>query len=259
MTDEPTDAPTPPPPGGSPETPGTEGTLPPPAAAEARTEPLASIPVDEPTQAAPVGPPPSAPTTEAAEVTTTTTTETPRRTGVFVPVWALVTVVGLLLLAAGGIAGYAIGSHDDGGGRTVRAGGFRLPERIVPPGFGQVPDGNGNSNGNGNGNSNGNGDGNGGSTTDNGAFLGVAVQNSTDPRGAELVRVVASSPAADAGLKTGDVITAVDGKDVTGAASLTTQVRAHSSGDDVQITYRRGDASSTVKVTLGDRTPTSTQ
>ena len=85
------------------------------------------------------------------------------------------------------------------------------------------------------------------------------MQDSTDPRGAELVRVVASSPAADAGLKTGDVITAVDGKDVTGAASLTTQIRAHSSGDDVQITYHRGDASDTVKVTLGDRTPTSTQ
>jgi len=232
MTDEPTSESSP------------EGTLPPPRA-EAPTAPMESVPVEEPTEAAPV------------TTTTTSTTEPPRRKGVLVPVWALVTVAGLLLLAAGGLVGYAIGSHDDGGdGRSERAGGFQLPERLVPPGFGQFGNGNGR-NGNGGGNNNNNG--NGGSTTDNGAFLGVAVQDSTNPRGAELVRVVASSPAADAGLKTGVVVTAVDGKSVTGAASLTTQIRAHSSGDDVQITYTRNGTSSTVKVTLGDRTPTSTQ
>ena len=249
MTDEPT---------GPTDAPDPEGTLPPPAA-ETPTEPtppttprtppitapLESVPVDEPTAAAPV-----------------TATAEPRRRGVFVPVWALVTVAGLLLLAAGGLVGYAIGANDDGGdGRAVRAGGFQLPERLVPPGFGQFGNGNGNGNGGNGGNGHGNsgGNGNGGPTTDNGAFLGVGVQDSTNPRGAELVRVVANSPAADAGLKTGDVITAVDGKDVTGAASLTTQIRAHSSGDDVQITYTRNGTSSTVKVTLGDRTPTSSQ
>ena len=197
--------------------------------------------------------------------TTTSTTDAPRRKGVLVPVWALVTVAGLLLIVASGLVGYAIGSHDDGDGRTVRAGGFRLPERQLPPGFGQFGNGS-NGNGSNNGNGNGptatgtdNGNGNGGSTTDNGAFLGVAVQDSANPRGAELVRVVAGSPAADAGLKTGDVVTAVDGKAVTGAASLTTRIRAHSSGDEVRITYQRDGSSSTVRVTLGDRTPTSTQ
>src|SRR4051812_17910683 len=170
MTDEPTSESSP------------EGTLPPPHA-EAPTEPIESVPVEEPTEAAPV------------TTTTTSTTEPPRRKGVLVPVWALVTVAGLLLLAAGGLVGYAIGSNDDGGdGRSVRAGGFQLPERLAPPGFGQFPNGNGpngngqNGNGrNGNGGGNNDGNGNGGSTTDNGAFLGVAVQDSTNPRGAELV------------------------------------------------------------------------
>ena len=139
MTDEPTSESSP------------EGTLPPPAAeppttAETPTTPVESVPVDEPTEAAPV------------TTTTTATTEPPRRKGVLVPVWALVTVAGLLLIVASGLVGYAIGSHDDGAGRTVRAGGFQLPQRLVPPGFGQFgngPNGNGN-NGNG---SNGNGNG----------------------------------------------------------------------------------------------------
>ena len=179
------------------------------------------------------------------------------------PVWALVTVAGLLLIVASGLVGYAIGSHDDGNGRTTRAGGFQLPERQLPPGFGQFGNG---SNGNGNGSNNGNGNGATATATATAGRRPTTVRSSAwpcrTPRtrvGAELVRVVAGSPAADAGLKTGDVVTAVDGKAVTGAASLTTQIRAHSSGDEVRITYQRDGSSSTVKVTLGDRTPTSTQ
>ena len=57
--------------------------------------------------------------------------------------------------------------------------------------------------------------------------------------GAAVTAVKAGSPAADAGLQAGDVITAVDGKAVINSAALATQVQAHSAGDVVIITYSR--------------------
>ena len=139
MTDEPTsesspEGPLPPPAAETPTAADTPTAAETPPAAETPTTPVASVPVEEPTEAAPVTP------------TTTSTTDAPRRKGVLVPVWALVTVAGLLLIVASGLVGYAIGSHDDGNGRTARAGGFQLPGRQLPPGFGQFGNG---SNGNG--------------------------------------------------------------------------------------------------------------
>lgn len=192
---------------------------------------------------------PTVPTTTA-----TTTTTRPRRGGVLVPAWALFAIGGLLLLLIGGLVGYAIGDH--GGDRDERSLGFVRPGRAPDPGnFG--PFGNGGRNGNGNGGRNGNGVPP--APRGNGAFLGVAVQNSTNPKGAALVRVVPGSAAAKAGLKSGDVVTAVDGRAVAGAASMTSQVRAHSPGDKVELTYSRTSQSKTVTVTLGDRNVTNTQ
>jgi putative serine protease PepD len=180
---------------------------------------------------------------------------------VLVPVWALVGVGALVLLLVGGIVGYAIGDNANDGTRATGAPAFR--GRIAPfPGFGS---GNGNGNGSpngGNGNGN-NGGSNGGSNgpsapSGNGAFLGVAVQTSTDPQGAELVTVQPGSAAADAGLRTGDVVTKVDSASIEDAAALGTVIRKHDVGDKVDVTYTRSGTSKTVGVTLGDRTPTST-
>ena len=102
----------------------------------------------------------------------------------------------------------------------------------------------------GTGTANGNG---GGATNTSTAFLGVGVANSTDPAGVRVVNVVASGPAAGAGLQRGDVITAVDGKAVANMAALRAAVGAHQPGDDVKVTYTRNGSEKTVTVSLGDR------
>jgi membrane-associated protease RseP (regulator of RpoE activity) len=91
------------------------------------------------------------------------------------------------------------------------------------------------------------------------AFLGVATANAPGGAGASVTAVKAGSPAADAGLQQGDVITAVDGKAVTSAAALATQVQAHSPGDVVAITYSRNGTSAEARVRLGNtNAPTTT-
>ena len=78
---------------------------------------------------------------------------------------------------------------------------------------GQLPNG-GQLPGNGNGNGDGNG---GGSTASNAGFLGVGVQTAATARASRSPTSPSDSPAAKAGLKEGDVITAIDGDDVTSA------------------------------------------
>ncbi len=67
-----------------------------------------------------------------------------------------------------------------------------------------------------------------------------------------------SSPAQKAGVKTGDVITAVDGHTISGNADLASALQAQSPGTTVTLTIERGSTSSTLKVTLGER-PTNVQ
>ena len=64
------------------------------------------------------------------------------------------------------------------------------------------------------------------------AFLGVQVVQLV---GAEVAGVVAGSPAADAGLAAGDVITSVGGHALTSAASLSTLLAPLSPGDRVDV------------------------
>jgi putative serine protease PepD len=88
------------------------------------------------------------------------------------------------------------------------------------------------------------------------ALLGVSAQtasgnaDSAVGTGAELVSVQDGSPAADAGLRTGDVITAVGDRAVTTSTELTAAVRSAQPGDTVTLTIRRGSDSSKVDVTL---------
>lgn len=81
------------------------------------------------------------------------------------------------------------------------------------------------------------------------AVLGVQVTDSPD--GGALVGEVASgSPAADAGLRSGDVVTAIDANSVASAESLTGQIRAREAGDTIEVTIRRGGSETTLDVTL---------
>ncbi len=68
-----------------------------------------------------------------------------------------------------------------------------------------------------------------------------------------LVRYVEpGSPADEAGLKEGDLITAVDGREVDRDHPLDELIRRYEPGDTVQITYWRGDQEHEVRVRLGE-------
>jgi membrane-associated protease RseP (regulator of RpoE activity) len=166
-----------------------------------------------------------------------------KRSSVTIPTWVAGLVAALVLLGAGFGIGWV--SHGDGhdregverrvpSGRLPRIPGGGIPDGQFPglpngriPGGGQTPQ------------------------SSSGAFLGVAVDDVGN--GARVTEVADGSPAADAGLKAGDVVTAVDGDSVTSASQLAKVIADHKPGDDVTITYSRDGSSSTAKVTLGDR------
>jgi putative serine protease PepD len=83
------------------------------------------------------------------------------------------------------------------------------------------------------------------------AYLGVGIEGVAG--GARVTSVAPGTPAAKAGLRVGDVITAVDGESVGSDTELRSLVDAHQAGDSVAVTYRRGDGATTVDVTLGTR------
>jgi putative serine protease PepD len=85
------------------------------------------------------------------------------------------------------------------------------------------------------------------------AYLGVSLQATTDTGGAEIGSVTGGSPAAKAGLETGDVVTAFDGDSIDSADALSAAVSSKSPGDEVSVTYTRSGESHTVQVTLGTR------
>jgi S1-C subfamily serine protease len=66
-------------------------------------------------------------------------------------------------------------------------------------------------------------------------FLGVSVDDGQG--GATVLGVLATGPAAGAGVSAGDVITALDDSPVTAAADLTTALAGHSQGDRVTLTW----------------------
>jgi putative serine protease PepD len=85
------------------------------------------------------------------------------------------------------------------------------------------------------------------------AYLGITVADSTSGSGAEVSSVKDSTPAASAGLKAGDVITAIDGDPVTSADDLTAKISAHKPGDKVTLSVTRNGATQKIVVTLGTR------
>jgi putative serine protease PepD len=80
----------------------------------------------------------------------------------------------------------------------------------------------------------------------------------TTEEGAQLASVVAGSPAAQAGLAAGDVITAVNGTKVEDFADLIARIGAQTPGGQVTLTVGTGGSSHQVTVTLGS-TPDTAQ
>ena len=95
------------------------------------------------------------------------------------------------------------------------------------------------------------------------AFLGVSSRDtvvtdgSAKRAGAQIVSVASGTPAAKAGLKNGDVITAVNGEPVDSATALVGQVRELAAGDQAKLTVFRDGAKQTIEVTLAVKPDTS--
>ena len=91
------------------------------------------------------------------------------------------------------------------------------------------------------------------------AYLGVAIgngggtANGVTRAGAEVGTVESGSPAEAAGLKEGDVITAIDGKSTPEGPALIGYVRQYSAGDQVTLTVIRDSNETEVTVTLSER------
>jgi putative serine protease PepD len=85
------------------------------------------------------------------------------------------------------------------------------------------------------------------------AYLGVSVRDSSSPLGAGLARVFPGTPAAKAGLKTGDVITSIEGHAVSGESDVSDAIGQLKPGNTITVTYERDGKSATATVTLGTR------
>ncbi|MDT9693496.1 trypsin-like peptidase domain-containing protein [Streptomyces sp. P9(2023)] len=66
--------------------------------------------------------------------------------------------------------------------------------------------------------------------------------------------VTPDGPAAKAGLKPGDVITALGDRQIDSGPTLISEIWTHKSGDSIKLTYERDGKPATTTVTLGERT-----
>jgi putative serine protease PepD len=89
------------------------------------------------------------------------------------------------------------------------------------------------------------------------AVIGVRVDGGYSGVGAKIAdpghadAVTPGGPADKAGLRSGDVIVAVDGRPVTSADELIITIRKHAPGERITVTYQRGGHRRTTVVVLG--------
>src|SRR5829696_1796422 len=82
------------------------------------------------------------------------------------------------------------------------------------------------------------------------AYLGVSLA----PEGAaRVVSVRDGTPAEDAGVEAGDVVTEIDGVDVESGVDLRGELARHEPGESLTLTVTRGGGEETLTVTLGTR------
>ncbi len=96
-------------------------------------------------------------------------------------------------------------------------------------------------------------------------YLGVSVSDVSReyqiyglPQGAAIQTITEGSPAEDAGLQVGDIITGVDGTEITGSTDLTSIIGRCKVGDKVALTvYRQGETLE-ISVTIGEQIQSTT-
>jgi S1-C subfamily serine protease len=88
------------------------------------------------------------------------------------------------------------------------------------------------------------------------SYLGVSTTQAAGTTGALVGSVAASGPAASAGLKAGDIVTAIDGKQIAGSGDLVAAIAARAPGDRIQLSVHRGSNTLTLTATLGTQPAT---
>jgi membrane-associated protease RseP (regulator of RpoE activity) len=183
--------------------------------------------------AAPPGASGGAPVTEPQPIVVDAAAPPPRSTHVSLPKWLVFGVAALLLLAVGFGAGWLAHDDDDDDRATISnqfpnslpfgGDGDQLPDRL--PDF----------------------------QADGTGYLGVRMAATDDDDGVRVAAVTSDSPADEAGLEAGDVITEVDDDSVDTPLELATSIREHDAGDEVTIGYERDGDERSVEVTLAER------
>jgi putative serine protease PepD len=85
-------------------------------------------------------------------------------------------------------------------------------------------------------------------------LLGVELEDATSANGADRAvvhAVTAGGPASKAGIKAGDVITAINGASTQGVDAVIAAIRSHQPGQQISVTVQHGSSSQTVTATLG--------
>ena len=91
-------------------------------------------------------------------------------------------------------------------------------------------------------------------TSNDGPWLGVYLQdNEENQTGARIIRVFPAGPAARAGLRTGDVIQQLNGKEVASTPDLIAMIDELDPRAQAQFVVLRGDQQVTIPVALGNR------
>jgi S1-C subfamily serine protease len=95
------------------------------------------------------------------------------------------------------------------------------------------------------------------------AFLGIGPTTLTSSiaqqaglsatKGVLVLTVTADGPAAAAGVRVGDVLTAIDGRALETAEDLLAELRKHEPGDTVTLSAKRGDEQLELRARLSDR------
>jgi len=81
-------------------------------------------------------------------------------------------------------------------------------------------------------------------------LLGVVPSPEADERGVKLMQVAPGSPAADAGLQVGDIVTTVNDRPVTDPTTMRLELSRFLAGDTVEVTWQRGDETMRAPITL---------
>jgi serine protease Do len=83
--------------------------------------------------------------------------------------------------------------------------------------------------------------------------IGLQIQDLEEGKGVKVKDVDDDSPASKAGLKDGDVITQINGKEVAGVDEVRNAIKDLKEGDSVKFTYKRGSKTETSEIKIPKR------